>query len=74
MLEKNFKAIIQHKCNQLNEDLIYTDSRDMRIGLQAQIELLDNFVAPLFSEMQYNLTCHEETIVKLQRWIDSNGN
>jgi Mlc titration factor MtfA (ptsG expression regulator) len=73
MLENNFKAILQHKRKQLNEDLIYTDSRDMRIGLQAQIELLDKFTAPLFAEMQYNLVYHEETISKLEKG-DSNGN
>ena len=41
MIEKNFKLILQNKRNQLNEDLILTDSRDMRVGLQAQIELID---------------------------------
>ena len=73
MLEKNFKLIPQHKLKQLNEDLIYSDSRDTRIGLQAQIDLLDKFIAPLFAKMQYNLSCHEETVSKLQKG-DSNGN
>ena len=73
MLEKNFKAILQHKRKQLNGDLIYTDSRDIRIGLQAQIDLLDKFIAPIFAKMQYNLSCHEETVSKLQKG-DSNGN
>ena len=70
MIEKNFKLILQNKRQQLNEDLILTDSRDMRIGLQAQIELIDSFIKPLFAEMSYNEREFQETIVRLQRELD----
>ena len=70
MIEKNFKLILQTKRQQLNEDLIITDSRDMRIGLQAQIELIDSFIKPLFAEMVYNEREFQETIVRLQRELD----
>lgn len=70
MIEKNFKLILQNKRQQLNEDLILTDSRDMRVGLQAQIELIDSFIKPLFAEMAYNEREFQETIVRLQRELD----
>ena len=70
MIEKNFKLILQNKRQQLNEDLIITDSRDMRVGLQAQIELIDSFIKPLFVEMVYNESKYQETIVRLQRELD----
>ena len=70
MIEKNFKLILQNKRQQLNEDLFLTDSRDMRIGLQAQIELIDSFIKPLFVEMAYNESEYQETIVRLQRELD----
>ena len=70
MIEKNFKLILQNKRQQLNEDLILTDSRDMRVGLQAQIELIDSFIKPIFSEMAYNETEYQETIVRLQRELE----
>lgn len=70
MIEKNFKLILQNKRQQLNEDLILTDSRDMRIGLQAQIELIDSFIKPLFAEMAYNEREYQEQIVRLQRELD----
>ena len=70
MIEKNFKLILQNKRQQLNEDLILTDSRDMRVGLQAQIELIESFIKPLFSEMTYNESEYQETIVRLQRELD----
>ena len=70
MIEKNFKLILQTKRQQLNEDLIITDSRDMRIGLQAQIELIDSFIKPLFSEMAYNESEYQEQIVRLQIELD----
>ena len=55
---------------QLNEDLIITDSRDMRVSLQAQIELIDSFIKPLFVEMAYNESEYQEQIVRLQRELD----
>ena len=70
MIEKNFKLILQNKRKQLNEDLFLTDSRDMGIGLQAQIELIDSFIKPLFVEMVYNESEYQETIVRLQRELD----
>jgi len=70
MIEKNFKLILQNKRQQLNEDLILTDSRDIRAGLQAQIELIDSFIKPIFSEMAYNESEYQETIVRLQRELD----
>ena len=70
MIEKNFKLILQTKRQQLKEDLIITDSRDMRVGLQAQIELIDSFIKPLFVEMAYNESEHQEQIVRLQRELD----
>ena len=70
MIEKNFKLILQNKRQQLNEDLILTDSRDMRIGLQAQIELIDSFIKPLFAEMVYNESEYQEQIVRLQIELD----
>ena len=69
MIENNFKLILQNKRNQLNEDLIITDSRDMRVGLQTQIELIDSFIKPLFVEA-YNESEHQEQIVRLQRELD----
>ena len=70
MIEKNFKLILQNKRQQLNENLILTDSRDMRVGLQAQIELIDSFIKPIFSEMAYNETEYQEQIVRLQIELD----
>ena len=70
MIEKNFKLILQNKRQQLKEDLILTDSRDMRVGLQAQIELIDSFIKPLFIEMAYNESEYQEQIVRLQIELD----
>ena len=70
MIENNFKLILQNKRQQLNEDLIITDSCDIRIGLQAQIELIDSFIKPIFVEMAYNESEYQETIVRLQRELD----
>ena len=70
MIEKNFKPILQNKRQQLNEDLILTDSRDMRVGLQSKIELIDSFIKPLFVEMAYNESEYQEQIVRLQRELD----
>ena len=70
MIENNFKLILQTKRQQLNEDLILTDSRDMRVGLQAQIELIDSFIKPLFVEMAYNESEYQKQIVRLQRELD----
>ena len=70
MIEKNFKLILQNKRQKLNEDLILTDSRDMRVGLQAQIELIDSFIKPLFAEMAYSEAEYQEQIVRLQRELD----
>ena len=70
MIEKNFKLILQNKRQQLNEDLFLTDSRDIRVGLQAQIELIDLFIKPIFAEMAYNESEYQETIVRLQRELD----
>ena len=74
MIEKNFKLILQNKRKQLNEDLFLTDSRDMRVGLQAQIELIDSFIKPLFEEIAYNEAEYQETIVRLQRELDNTSN
>ena len=70
MIEKNFKLILQNKLQQLNEDLILTDSRDIRIGLQAQIELINSFIKPIFTEMAYNESEYQEQIVRLQIELD----
>ena len=70
MIENNFKLILQNKRQQLKEDLILTDSREIRVGLQAQIELIDSFIKPLFAEMAYNESEYQETIVRLQRELD----
>lgn len=70
MIEKDFKFVIQYKKNKLSEELFYTDSRDIKLNLQGQIDILDTFVKDLFIEMQYNLLSNEETIVRLQREID----
>ena len=70
MIEKNFNLTLQTKRNQLNEDLIITDSRDIRAGLQAQIELIGSFIKPLFVEMAYNESEYQEQIVRLQRELD----
>ena len=70
MIENNFKQILQNKRQQLNENLILTDSRDMRIGLKAQIELIDSFIKPLFAEMAYNEFEYQEQIVRLQIELD----
>ena len=70
MVENNFKLILQNKRQQLKEDLIITDSRDMRVGLQTQIELIDSFIKPLFVEMAYNESEYQEQIVRLQRELD----
>ena len=70
MTEKNFKLILQNKRQQLNEDLFLTNSRDMIVSLQAQIELIDSFIKPLFSEMAYNESEYQEQIVRLQRELD----
>ena len=70
MIENNFKLILQNKCQQLKEDLIIADSRDIRVGLQAQIELIDLFIKPIFAEMAYNESEYQETIVRLQRELD----
>ena len=74
MIENNFKLILQTKRQQLKEDLILTDSRDMRVGLQAHIELIDSFIKPLFVEMAYNESEYQETIVRLQRELDNTSN
>ena len=70
MIENNFKLILQTKRQQLNEDLILTNSRNIRVGLQAQIELIDSFIKPLFVEMAYNESEYQEQIVRLQRELD----
>ena len=70
MIENNFKLILQTKRQQLNENLIIADSRDIRVGLQAQIELIDSFIKPLFVEMACNESEYQEQIVRLQRELD----
>ena len=74
MIENNFKLILQNKRQQLKEDLILTDSRDMRVSPQAQIELIDSFIKPLFVEMAYNESEYQEQIVRLQRELDNTSN
>jgi len=70
MIEKNFKMILQYRRQKLSEDLFNTDSRDIRLNLQGQIEFLDSFIKPLFAEMAYNESCYQEEIARLQKEVD----